>query len=449
MVYSNGFSDNRFNVPPGVYHYQESNLDLDNLTEEVQARYRSLVDGNSDPNEWAFAWRSEYNRGGFKAVDMLMDEVVNKGKCVGCAACLTICPVDVFDYVEEKPVDTRHDACVFCELCVDVCPVLRPMDRDIPEQIGLKEPVIDQGFGPYNYGCFARVSKTAPEVNGQDGGVCSALLINMMNDGEIEGAVIGTEVSGNPQMGTANIATTPEEVIAGARSRYTYQPNTVALVEAMKNDIKPIAVVGVPCQVDGVRQQQYSSIRLDVAKWYQENIKIIIGLYCSESFTEEGIEALAEELEVTKKDIKNINIKGKVVIQLADGREENKSLKAFGKYARPACLYCMDYSADNADIGMGGIGPDGYTFTVIRTEAGHEAWQKLLKTGWVETIPLEDQPKAVSILARLSKYKRNRPLPALMPSLDERIEIGNLDPKNFYKDYVKPGTETEDQEGSS
>jgi coenzyme F420-reducing hydrogenase beta subunit len=109
----------------------------------------------------------------------------------------------------------------------------------------------------------------------------------------------------------------------------------------------------------------------------------------------------------------------------------------------------MDYSADNADIGMGGIGPDGYTFTVIRTEAGHEAWQKLLKTGWVETIPLEDQPKAVSILARLSKYKRNRPLPALMPSLDERIEIGNLDPKNFYKDYVKPGTETEDQEGTS
>jgi coenzyme F420 hydrogenase subunit beta len=205
----------------------------------------------------------------------------------------------------------------------------------------------------------------------------------------------------------------------------------------------------VPCQVDGVRQQQFSAIRLDVAKWYQENIKIVIGLYCSESFTEEGIDSLAEELEVTKSDIKNINIKGKVVIQLEDGREVNKSLKEFGKYARPACLYCMDYSADNADIGMGGIGPDGYTFTVIRTEAGHEHWQKLLKTGWIETMELEEQPKAVKILARLSKYKRNRPLPALMPTLDERKEIGNLDPKNFYKDYVAPGTETDEQEASS
>ena len=172
-------------------------------------------------------------------------------------------------------------------------------------------------------------------------------------------------------------------------------------------------------------------------------------MFCSESFTEEGIDALSAELEVPKHEIKNINIKGKVIIKLEDGREESKSLKAFGKYARPACLYCMDYAADNADIGLGGIGPDGYTFTVIRTEAGHQAFQKLLKTGWIETIPLEDQPKAVALLARLSKYKRNRPLPALMPTLDERIEIGNLDPKNFYKDYVAPGSENANEEASS
>lgn len=424
-------------------------MDLDKLTDEVQARYRALVESDSHPNEWAYAWRSEYNRGGFKAVDLLMREVINPGKCVGCAACVTICPVDVFDYVDEKPVDTRHAACVFCELCADVCPVLRPTDQDLPVQIGLKEPIIDEGFGPYNYGCFARVTDKAPKIDGQDGGVCSALLLHMLAEGEIEGAVIGTEVADNPQMGTANLATTPEEIMAGARSRYTYQPNTVALVEAMKRDIKPLAVVGVPCQVDGVRQQQHSSIRLDVAKWYQEKIKLVIGLFCSESFTEAGIDALSEELGVEKRDIRNINIKGKVVIELADGREENKSLKAFGKYARPACLYCLDYAADNSDIGLGGIGPDGYTFTVVRTEAGHKAFQSLLETGWIETIPMEEQPKAKALLARLSKYKRNRPLPALMPTLQERMEIGNLDPKNFYKDYVKPGTETADEEASS
>ncbi|MDP6029895.1 MAG: ferredoxin family protein, partial [Arenicellales bacterium] len=82
------------------------------LTKQVQDRYHRLLDEGADPNEWAYAWRSEYNRGGFKAVDFLMEEVVNPGKCIGCAACLTICPVDVFDYENEKPVDVRNSACV-------------------------------------------------------------------------------------------------------------------------------------------------------------------------------------------------------------------------------------------------------------------------------------------------------------------------------------------------
>ena len=113
-------------------------MSLDDLTKEVQGRYHKLKeDKNVDPNEWAYSWRSEYNRGGFKAVDMLNEEVINQDKCIGCAACVTICPVDVFDYENEKPVDTRHSACVYCELCVDVCPVLRPTDKDLGQQNGL------------------------------------------------------------------------------------------------------------------------------------------------------------------------------------------------------------------------------------------------------------------------------------------------------------------------
>ncbi len=410
-------------------------MDLDNLTKEVQGRYHRLVDQGADPNEWAYAWRSEYNRGGFKAVDLLMEEVVDPGKCIGCAACVTICPVDVFDYKDEVPLDTRHNACVFCELCVDVCPVLRPTDRDMKDQIQLKEPIKDEGFGPYNYGVYARATDKATVEQGQDGGVCTALLLHGMKNGTINAAVAGEEHADNPQMGSSMLQTTPEEVIKGARSRYTYQPNTLALVEAMKKDLSPLAVVGVPCQVNGVRQQQFSSIRLDVAEWYQDNISLVIGLLCSEAFTEEGIDWLAQDLDVPKKDIMNINIKGRVEIKLRDGREEVKSLKAFGKYARPACLYCMDYSADNADIALGGIGMDKWTFTIIRTEAGHKAFQALIDDGWVETKEFEEAPLGKDLVIRLSEYKRNRPLPALMPSLGERDEIGNLDPKNYYRGW--------------
>ena len=133
-------------------------MNPDDLTKEVRRRYQKLIEEGADPNEWAYSWRSEYNRGGFKAVDMLSEEVISQDKCVGCAACVAICPVDVFDFENEKPVDTRHSACVFCELCVDVCPVLRPPDNDLGEQIGLLEPRHDSGFGPYGYGCYARAT---------------------------------------------------------------------------------------------------------------------------------------------------------------------------------------------------------------------------------------------------------------------------------------------------
>jgi len=405
------------------------------LTKEVQDRYHRLLEEGADPNEWAYAWRSEYNRGGFKAVDFLMEEVVTPGKCVGCAACLTICPVDVFDYENEKPVDTRHTACVFCELCVDACPVLRPTDQDLAQQIELREPCMDDGFGPYAYGVLARTTQEHILNKGQDGGICSALAIHGLQTGTLKGLVVGNEYPDNPQMGYAQLATTPEEVLTSARSRYSYQPNTLALVEAMEKGIAPLAVVGVPCQVDGVRQQQYSSIRLDVAEWYRENISLVIGLFCSEAFTEEGIEWLAKDLGVPKREIANINIKGRLEIKLRDGREETRSLKAFGKYARPACLYCMDYAADNADIGLGGIGLDGWTFTVIRTEAGHQAWRALVEAGWVEVKELEELPKSKELLTRLSRYKRNRPLPALMPTHQEREAIGNLDPKHYYRGW--------------
>ena len=115
----------------------------DKLVLAVKKRYHDMLAEGVDPYEWAYAWRSEINRGGFKAVDFLMDEIVDTGKCVGCAACVTICQTDVFDYVDEKPIDTRKDACVFCELCADVCPVLRPLDKDLQTLLVAG----DQGFG--------------------------------------------------------------------------------------------------------------------------------------------------------------------------------------------------------------------------------------------------------------------------------------------------------------
>ena len=172
---------------------------------------------------------------------------------------------------------------------------------------------------------------------------------------------------------------------------------------------------------------------MEMAAWYRKNVKLAIGLFCSESFTHESIERLAELVDVEPHRIENINIKGKVVIRLDDGEILNASLKQYREWARPACLYCLDYSTENADIGAGGIGLDGWTYTLVRTEAGHQALQAAIDDGWLETRPLEDEPRGEFLLNRLSaNKKKNRPLPALMPTLAEREALDYLDPKTFY-----------------
>lgn len=400
---------------------------------QVRARYRQLMAGDADPNEWAYAWRTELNRGGFHAADFLMEEVVDAGKCIGCASCLTICPVDVFDYEGEVPVDTRAEACVFCVLCADVCPVLRPMDRDFRSLLGFREPALDTGFGPYSYGVYARATDSEILAAGQDGGVVSGMLVHFLETGRLGGAILGDVMPDDSQIGRHTLATDRESVLSCAASRYTYSPNTLALQEAMRRDVKPLAVVGVPCQVDGTRLQQHSSIRLEMANWYRRNVPLVFGLFCSEAFTHESLDRLGEMVGVERSRIENINIKGKVVVRLDDGEVLTASLKRYREFARPACLYCLDYGAEHADIGFGGIGLDDWTLTLIRTERGHEAYQEALAAGVLEERPLDDEPRGMFLLDKLSANKKlNRPHPAQMPTLAERTAQGHLDPKTYY-----------------
>ena len=415
--------------------------------EHCGSRYRRLLDEGADPNEWAFAWRTELNRGGFPAYELLVEEVIKPGKCVGCAACVSICPVDVFDYVDENPVEMRASACVDCVLCAEVCPVLRPADNDMQDFIGLQQPSVDEGYGPYAYALYSRTTDPGILQKCQDGGMVSAIILHQMETGALKGAILGDVYPDNRQVGLHKLARTRDEVLNCAASRYTYSPNTLALQEAMQNDIGPLAVVGVPCQIDGVRLQQNSSIRFNVSTWYRKNIALTFGLFCSESFTNESINKLGEIIGEDPASIENINIKGKVVIRLANKEIRNVSLKKYREWARPACLYCLDYGAENADIGAGGIGIDGWTYTLIRTERGHRAFQAAVADGWLETRPLSDEPRGEFLMNRLSaNKKKNRPLPPLMPTHEERVAMGSLCPKTFFT--TGPGAPKTEDEGN-
>ena len=46
---------------------------------------------------------------------------VNAEKCVGCGECVDICPVEVFEFQDEKSVPVNAEECLGCESCIEVC----------------------------------------------------------------------------------------------------------------------------------------------------------------------------------------------------------------------------------------------------------------------------------------------------------------------------------------
>jgi len=43
--------------------------------------------------------------------------------CVGCGACVAVCPCDVLALQGGLAVVVDADACIECESCVDACPI--------------------------------------------------------------------------------------------------------------------------------------------------------------------------------------------------------------------------------------------------------------------------------------------------------------------------------------
>ncbi len=46
---------------------------------------------------------------------------VDDAKCEGCEECIEVCPVDVYEMVDDKSVPVNAEECLGCESCIEVC----------------------------------------------------------------------------------------------------------------------------------------------------------------------------------------------------------------------------------------------------------------------------------------------------------------------------------------
>jgi coenzyme F420 hydrogenase subunit beta len=325
--------------------------------------------------------------------------VVKPGKCQGCRSCVVVCPFGCLEYLKGEPVIVKE--CKTCGICAAVCPTYDWASSELEKSVFGRERKAEEEFGIHRRLVIARAKDRRILGVSQDGGVVTALLVSALKSGLISGAAVSGISSEKPFLPVPKLATTVDEIYACSGTRYFYSPNILALAEAVKQK-KEVAFVGTPCQIRAVRKMRMAGL-----KKYADSAKFLVGLMCSECFGYDGLmeKHISETLHVDPHTIKKMNIKGKMIITASSG-VHTTSLAETKQYARKSCRFCADFSSELADISLGGLGLDGWTFAVIRTERGQELFENAERKGAVEIRDAEEEPNALSLLHKLSKKKR-------------------------------------------
>jgi coenzyme F420 hydrogenase subunit beta len=249
----------------------------------------------------------------------------------------------------------------------------------------------------------ARVSSSIPGV--QDGGVVSALLIELLESGEIDGALVAKPSEHEPWKGVAHLAQTREDVIACAGSFYN---QTLALghLDLKKYDLpaKPrIALVGTPCEIQGLRAMQQRPFYWGASK--VDAVVLTVALLCTKSFDYEGL--MVREIEaqrgISLQDIDKIDIiRGKLFLYDDNGATLlEEPIRDFHGAALKGCDECADFLGVAADISVGSVGSeDGYSSVLIWTDAGCAAFQHVAPRLEIRAL---DRPQAIEKLDALDK----------------------------------------------
>jgi len=332
----------------------------------------------------------------------LEQAVIDADRCVQCGVCVAACPTDSIG-IGSDDLPELVKMCTGCSLCWDFCPRGGLQYEATWKISGNGNGHRGNGLGHVEESFTAKVD---PGIAGvQDGGFVSALLISLLENAEIDGALLARESATERWKGEAFLATTPEEVRECAGSFYN---QTLALghVDFKGYDLPPnprIAVVGTPCEIEGIKAMQARPWTWGTSQ--VEAITLAIALLCTKSFNYEKLmlEEIRDKRSVELDTVGRVDIiRGKLIVQdLAGETIFEEPIRDFHGAALKGCDECADFMGHAADISVGSVGSaDGYSSVLIRSEEGMAAFEHVKDS--LLTRPL-DKPQALDKLDALDK----------------------------------------------
>lgn len=343
----------------------------------------------------------------------LYEEIVATEICCGCSACIVACPHKVLDLVDFDPVQTDADSpfdnCVHgeegCSLCAMACLRLGPKLDVIEDLVWGRRRDAERPEGEYRSKTLARATDERILARGQDGAAVTALLAWGFDAGELDGAVVAAPSDRVPWLDEPKLVRSTDELLATAGSRYTYCATPLGLKQAVAAKLRNVALVGVSCESTAVRQLAAEGIK----RWTRP-VKLVIGLMCCETFDYDAfmIGKVQEEMGIPLDDITKVNVKGKVIVTLRDGKDIDIPLKDARPFANEWCHHCPDFAAEHADLSCGGLGMEGWTMILVRSELGSNYLSRAVEAGVLELRDPEEEPGALHVMDRLARKQRER-----------------------------------------
>lgn len=350
-------------------------------------------------------------------------EVIYNGLCCYCGSCGAFCK-EYITYENEIPV-TKKKCYEIHGACYDFCPrtFFAPLEV---ERAVFGEIRTDNLLGYYKGDILtARATDKAIREKAQDGGVVSALLVFLLEHGEIDAAVVSK--TSEDWVAEPFVATKKADIIAAAGSKYTQCPSVSGVGDALEQGYKNVALVGLPCHIQGMRKVQQST-GFDVGA---DKVKLLIGLLCSETFDMPMLKNKLLELGTQIEDVEKFNIKkGSFIVYTKAGKELKTPIKNMRDCVREACDYCYDFAAEFADVSVGSIGSEfGWSTVITRSDAGEELVKRAEEEGAIETKKLsESELKGVRKLASYKKqgnlkniYEKAEPIRILNMRVDPEM----------------------------
>jgi len=342
----------------------------------------------------------------------LEHKVISPEACCRCGTCEAFCPR--IEHKENRPALVDYDP--LCGLCFAYCPRTFLDMGEMETKLFGRTRNADEALGIYRK--TVSVQARAAAVRAQDGGVATALLVQALQSGLIDCAVVTDR--DEEWRTVARVATTAEEIKAAAGTKYTISNSVFALKAALEMGCQKIGFVGTPCQIQALRKVQLLE---EPYEFGQKKIALLVGLFCMENFDyDELMKGLVKgRFGLDPKDVSRFEIK-KGMFRVIDkaGRAHEVKIEETDEFTFKGCGPCFDFASELADVSVGSVGSsEGWSTVLLRTDEGEKLYAAALAAGAVQEKAVSE--KGLALAKRLAQSKAKR-----FESKSQEMKVGGI-----------------------